>query len=65
MKWGVAAVCIYEAASIAAGKTPTITMLCARHRWLGPAVLAILAVHLYRQPRPRADGDCLLCPEPF
>lgn len=51
MKWGVAAVCIYEAASIAVGKTPTITMLCGRYRWLAPAVLATLAVHLYRQPR--------------
>jgi hypothetical protein len=37
-------------ASIIGGKTPTITMLCARHRWLAPAVLAVLAVHLYGQP---------------
>ncbi len=50
MKWGVAAACGYEIAAITTGKTPTITMLCARHRWLAPAVLTILAVHLYRTP---------------
>jgi hypothetical protein len=64
VKWGVVAACGYEIAAIATGRTPTITMLCGRHRWLAPAVLAILAVHLYRQPR-IPGRDCLLCPEPF
>jgi hypothetical protein len=64
VKWGVAAVCVYEAASIATGKTPTVTMLCARRRWLAPAVLAVLAVHLYRKPpivtpSPDIPGDLL------
>jgi len=52
-------------ASIIGGKTPTITMLCARHRWLGPLVLLTLAIHLYRQPRMRPDRDCLLCLDPL
>lgn len=64
MKWGVAAVCAYEVAAIVGGRTPTVTMLCARHRWLGPLVLITLAAHLYKQPRPpRADRPCLLCLE--
>ena len=50
MKWGVVAACGYEITAITTGKAPTITMLCGRHRWLAPAVLTILAVHLYRQP---------------
>ena len=50
-------------ASIIGGKTPTITMLCARHRWLGPLVLLTLAIHLYIQPRERGGGDCPLCPD--
>ena len=50
MKWGVVAACSYEVAAITTGRAPTITMLCGRYRWLAPAVLAVLAVHLYRQP---------------
>ena len=65
MKWGVVAACGYEIAAITTGKTPTITMLCARRRWLAPAVLTILAVHLYRAPQMRPDRDCLLCPESY
>lgn len=53
MKWGVVAVCGFEIAAITTGKVPTITMLCARHRLLAPAVLTVLAVHLYRQQPPR------------
>lgn len=63
MKWGVVAACGYELASIIGGKTPTITMLCARHRWLGPLVLLTLAIHLYGQPQKRGTGDCPLCPD--
>jgi hypothetical protein len=50
VKWGVAAACTFEVVAITTGKVPTISMLCGRHRWLGPAVLGVLAVHLYRQP---------------
>lgn len=49
-RWMVVTACGYEIAAIATGKTPTITVLCARHRWLAPAVIAALALHLYRQP---------------
>jgi len=51
VKWGVAAVCAFEVIAITTGKVPTVTMLCARNRWLAPAVLAALAIHLYKQPR--------------
>lgn len=55
MKWGVVVACAYEVGAITTGKVPTITMLCGRYRWLAPAVIAVLAVHLYRQPPvPRA-----------
>jgi len=50
VKWGLAACCVYEAASIAAGKTPTFTELSRKHKWLAPAILLTLAVHLLRQP---------------
>lgn len=50
MKWGVALACGYEVAAITTGRVPTITILCGRHRMLAPAVLAVLALHLYRQP---------------
>lgn len=68
-KWAAFAICGYECAAIATGRAPTVTALCGRYRWLGPAVLASLAVHLYMPPRPQVivvpvAGDCLLCPEP-
>lgn len=64
-KWGVAVACAFEVWSISTGRTPTISELCGRHRWLGPTVLVALAAHLYRQPSvPGPAGDCLLCPEP-
>ena len=59
MKWGVALACGYEIAAITTGRTPTITMLCGRHRWLAPAVLAVLAIHLYRQPDGRIREPAL------
>jgi hypothetical protein len=52
VKWGVVLACGYEITAITTGRAPTITMLCARHRLLAPVVLTVLAVHLYRQPRP-------------
>lgn len=37
----------YESAAIASGeKVPTITSMCLAHKWLGPAVVAGLIVHL-------------------
>ena len=52
MKWGVVVACSWEIAAITTGRVPTITMICSRHRVLAPAVLTVLAVHLYRQPPP-------------
>lgn len=55
MKWVAASLCAYEVAAIGTGRVPTVTMLCARNRWLAPVVLSALAVHLYRQPRPGSE----------
>lgn len=49
MKWGVVLACGYEIAAITTGRVPTFTQMSARHRWLAPAVLTVLAIHLYRQ----------------
>lgn len=62
-KWGIAVACAYEVAAIAAGRTPTISDLCDRYRWLAPAVLAALAAHLYWHPTRKASSclsDCSL-----
>jgi hypothetical protein len=47
----VAGLCSYEVASIATGKTPTVSMLCRQRRWLAPVILVGLAVHLYLPPQ--------------
>jgi hypothetical protein len=52
MRWLVAATCAYEVASITSGRTPTVTALCRRRRWLAPVIIGALTVHLY-QPHPR------------
>jgi hypothetical protein len=63
LKWCLVLACAYEAGAIAAqGRMPTITEACARNRALPPLVIAALAIHLYRQPRPPGDG-CALCPD--
>lgn len=62
MKWALACCCIYEAASILGGKTPTFTELSRRYRVLAPAILLTIAIHLYRQERDRPDG-CPFCPD--
>lgn len=49
MKWAAAGLCGYEVAAITTGRMPTLTALSARHRWLGPVLVAALAVHLARQ----------------
>ena len=50
-RWVAAGLCAYEVAAITTGKVPTVTQLCARHRVLGPALVAALAIHLYKVPR--------------
>lgn len=68
-KWIAAGLCSFEVYAITTGRAPTLTQLSAQHRWVGPALVGALAVHLWRTPRmvvrPVADGDCALCPEPF
>lgn len=44
------ALCAFELGALATGRYPTLSQLSARHRWLGPALVASLAVHLYRTP---------------
>jgi hypothetical protein len=48
----LAAACCYEAAALAGAPVPTLTVICSRHRWLVPAVLVALALHLLRTPPP-------------
>lgn len=48
------AACSYELGALASGRYPTLSVLCARHRVLGPVLVGALAVHLWRQPRYRA-----------
>lgn len=40
----------YEAAAIGTGRLPTISELCRRHRGAEVLMLALLAVHLHRDP---------------
>jgi hypothetical protein len=40
--------CGYEACAILTRRVPTVSALCARHRYLTPAVLVVLGVHLWR-----------------
>lgn len=46
LKAAVALVCAYETESIVTGRTPTVSTLCGRHRWLTPLILGGLALHL-------------------
>jgi hypothetical protein len=55
-KWGVAAVCAYEVAAITTDRTPTVSALCHRRRWLTPVVLGGLAVHLLIRPRTQGEA---------
>jgi hypothetical protein len=43
--------CAYELGALATGRYPTLTQVCARHRWAAPFLVGALAVHLARQPR--------------
>lgn len=47
LKAATGVACAYEAFSLATGITPTISKEVGLHWWIGPAVLAGLAVHFY------------------
>jgi hypothetical protein len=49
-RWAVAACCAYEVAAITTARTPTISALCARRRWLIPLIVGGLTVHLVKGP---------------
>lgn len=51
----VVALCAYEAAAIASGRLPTVSMLCRRRRWVEAGLLAVLLTHLHHA-RPDARG---------
>lgn len=51
LKWGVAAVCAYEVAAITTSRTPTVSALCHRKRWLTPLILGGLGLHLVIRPK--------------
>jgi hypothetical protein len=55
-RWVAAGICAYEAAAITTGRIPTVTQVCTRCRWLGPVLVTVLAVHLYRQPKKEVAG---------
>jgi hypothetical protein len=50
LRWAVAAVCAYEVAAIATDRTPTVSHLCYRRRWLTPVILTGLGLHLVIKP---------------
>lgn len=45
----VIGLCQYEVAAILSGKTPTLTALSKKHRWVPVVLVGGLSVHLYRQ----------------
>ena len=61
----VLSLCGYECISVATGRAPTITTLAGRHRWLAPALVVALAVHLAMAPGPRRAAECPMCPVAF
>jgi hypothetical protein len=50
LKLPVGLVCGYETLALSTGAFPTVSALCARHRWLVPMVAGGLAVHLWAMP---------------
>lgn len=50
LRIATAALCLYESASILTRKSPTLSELSGRHRWLAPTLVGALAVHLYWNP---------------
>ena len=42
-----AVLCAYEAGAIVSGKTPTISTLCRRKRWVEIGLFSVLLIHLH------------------
>ena len=55
-------VCLYEAYSIVTARTPTISRKVWDHPWLGPVVIAALALHFYWPPF-QLRGDIKIAPK--
>lgn len=47
-KIAVAAGCSYEVFALGTRRTPTISRICRRHRWLECAMLTAFLIHLHR-----------------
>lgn len=47
--------CAYEIASLALDKTPTISALCKKHRWLEGVFLLGLVVHFHYEYERKGD----------
>lgn len=47
---GTALVCAYESVSLVSGRTPSVTIVCGRHRSLAAGIVLILSVHFWRAP---------------
>jgi hypothetical protein len=52
MSYVVAAVCGYECAALLSGRMPSVTSIQSRHRVIGLACVAWLAVHFWRYRPP-------------
>lgn len=63
LRQATAAVCAYEAVAIELDReqTPTFSRLAGRHRWLAPALLAALAVHLWAWPEGEVPEWAMRC----
>lgn len=48
LRYVTAGVCAYEAAAILieTERTPTLSMLAHRHRWIAPLLISALSIHL-------------------
>ena len=56
-RWGVFAACLYEAVALASRRCPTFSAMAAKRKWLAPAILIALAIHLYRHPPAEPAGE--------
>lgn len=55
-KWVAFAFCAYECGAVASSRYPTLTELSSRYRLVAPALVGLLAVHLYWTPREKAEA---------
>jgi hypothetical protein len=55
----VAFLCLYETFSIEFKRSPTLSVLASRHRWLAPLLLIALGVHFYLMPPPVTEQDMI------